>query len=292
MVVAPSRTPRGSGDRVKTDRRDAERLARLLRAGELTAVRVPTAREEAVRDLCRTRADLVDDRRRTQQRLGAFLLRHGEVYEKSPWTKTHREWLGSLRFPLSGLQSTLNHYLAHLDLGDQSVSAIETDLEPYFDREPFVDAVHRLAAYRGISYLGGLTLATEVCDWQRFPTAAHFMGFVGLVPSENSTGGSQHRGSLTKAGNSHVRTQLIEGAWAYQHRPRIGARLQRRQQGCDPDTLARSWTAQQRLHRKFWQLQKRKHNKGVVVAAVARELAGFVWAEMTADAPARPWSRP
>ena len=291
QVVAPSLTPRRPGDRVKTDRRDARRLARLYRAGELTAIRVPSPEEEAVRDLCRARADLVDDRKRTRQRLGAFLLRHGEVYrEGSSWTQAHRRWLAARRFELAGLRLTFAHYLATLDAQDQAVETIEADLRPFFDREPFSDPVHRLGAYRGISHLGALTLVSEVCDWRRFPAAPEFMGFVGLVPSEYSSGEGTSRGSLTKTGNGHVRTQLVESAWAYQHPPRLGVALRRRQVGCDPTTVARSWAAQRRLCARFRKLLARKGVKGVVVAAVARELAGFVWDEMTADPPPRPWS--
>ena len=138
-----------------------------------------------------------------------------------------------------------------------------------------------MGAYRGITHLGALTIATEVCDWRRFARAAAFMGYAGLVPSEHSSGSSTRRGGLTKAGSSHLRWQLVESAWAYQHRPSVGTVLRRRQEGVPPDTVARSWTAQQRLCGRFRSLGARKHNKSVVAAAVARELAGFIWAEMT-----------
>lgn len=284
QVIAPSLIPRAPGDRVKTDKRDCRRLARLHRAGELVAIRVPTPAEEAVRDLCRARVDLVDDRNRARKRLGAFLLRHARVYRAgSAWTGKHRVWLGAQRFDERAMDVTYQHYLATLDARDAAVDAIQADLKVWYDREPFADAVRRLGAYRGIAHLGALTLASEVCDWRRFGRATAFMGFVGLVPSEYSSGGSTHRGHLTKAGNAHLRTQLVESAWAYQHRPGVGAVLRDRQEGVDPATLARAWKAQLRLCGRFRRLAVVKHHKGVVVAAVARELAGFAWGEMTAE---------
>jgi len=283
-VIAPSLIPHAPGDRVKTDKRDCRRLARLHRAGELTAIRVPTVAEEAVRDLCRARADLVDDRDRARKRLLAFLLRHARVYRAgSYWTHKHAEWLAAQRFDEPALAATFGHYRAVLVARDAAVDAAESDLKVWFGREPFADAVTRLACYRGVAHLGALTLASEVCDWRRFARASTFMGFVGLVPSEHSSGGATRRGHITKAGNAHLRTQLVESAWAYQHRPSVGAVLRHRQQGADPQTVARAWKAQTRLCGRFRRLAAVKANKSVVAAAVARELAGFMWAEMTAD---------
>lgn len=282
-VVAPSLIPRMSGDRVKTDRRDARRLARLLRAGELTAIRVPTELEEGVRDLCRARGDVLDDRARTRKRLGAFLLRHGQVYRgRSPWTMEHARWLSGLRFSEAAVATTFSHYRAVLAERDAALAAIEADLWCWADREPFRDCVHRLGAYRGIAQLGALTMATEVIDWRRFPRAETFMGFTGLVPTERSSGGTVRRGQITKTGPEILRTQLVESAWAYQHRPAVGAGLRQRQVGVGADTLARSWKAQRRLCARFPRLAARKNTKAVVVVAIARELAGFCWAEMTA----------
>ncbi len=285
-VIAPSLIPTAPGDRVKTDKRDSRRLVRLSRAGELVAIRVPTPEEEAVRDLCRARADLVADRRRARQRLGSFLLRHARVYRAgSAWTRAHAAWLAAQTFDQPALTATFDHYRAVLAARDAAVDAITADLAGWYDRAPFAEVVHRLGAYRGITHLGGLTLACEVCDWRRFGRAGVFMGFVGLVPSEYSTGSATRRGPLTKAGNEHVRTQpgaFLESAWAYQHRPAIGVILARRQQGAGPDTLARSWAAQLRGHRRFATLLARRKQPSVAAAAVARELAGFVWAKMTA----------
>lgn len=255
----------------------------LFRAGQLTAVQVPTVAEEAVRDLCRARADMVIDRTRARHRLGKFLLRHGRVWRDGDnWTLKHQAWIRSQRFDERALNETLSHYQATLTAREAAVDAIEADLIPWCDRQPFADAVHRLSAYRGITALGALTLASEVCDWRRFPAAGLFMGFTGLVPSEDSSGDRTRRGGITHAGNGHLRTQLVEAAWAYKSKPQVGATMKKRQEGLDPAVVARAWAAQLRLAGKFRRLDARKTNRKVVVTAVARELAGFVWAEMTA----------
>jgi transposase len=283
-VIAPSLIPTRPGDRVKTDKRDARRLALLLRGGQLSSVRVPTPAEEAVRDLCRARADMVADRTRARHRLGKFLLRHGRIWRGGEnWTLKHHRWISQQHFDEAALEATFAHYRATLQTREAAVDAIDTDLAVWFGRGPFDDAVSRLSAYRGITELGALTLATEVCDWRRFPTASMFMGFCGLVPSESSSGDRTQRGGITHAGNAHLRTQLVESAWAYKTRPSIGPTLRRRHAGTDPMVIARAWTAQQRLCRKFGRLDARKTNRKIVVTAVARELAGFVWAEMTTD---------
>jgi transposase len=285
-VVAPSLIPTAPGERVKTDRRDCKRLARLHRAGQLVAIRVPTPAEEAVRDLCRARADLVDDRSRTRHRLSKFLLRHGRVWrDGEAWTLKHQQWMQAQQFDDAALTATYGHYRAMLVARTAELAAIEADLAHWFDHGPFADAVHRLVAYRGVAYLGALTIASEVGDWRRFPTAGAFMGFTGLVPSEYSSGGQVHRGPITKAGNSHLRTQLIESAWCYQHQPNVGTTIARRQKGLDPATVARAWAAQQRLCARFRRLHLRKASRNVVAVAIARELAGYLWAEMTADQP-------
>jgi transposase len=281
-VIAPSLIPTAPGDRVKTDRRDCRRLARLHRAGQLVGVRVPTEAEEAVRDLCRARADMVDDRSRTRHRLGGFLLRHGRVWRDSAWTSMHYRWLDAQRFDDAALTATYGHYRGVLDARDAEITAIETELASWYQQGPFVEALSRLCAYRGVAHLGALTIASEVGDWRRFASARTFMGFTGLVPSEYSSGDAVHRGHITKAGNRHLRTQLVESAWAYQHQPHISLLLRRRQAGVDPATLARSWTAQQRLCSRFRRLSAKKTSRNIVTVAVARELAGFLWAEMTA----------
>jgi transposase len=282
-VIAPSLIPKAPGDKVKTDRRDCRRLARLHRAGELVAIRIPTPLEEAVRDLCRTRGDMVEDLTRARNRLSKFLLRHSRVWRGgSPWTHKHEAWLAAQRFDEPALNTTFGHYRAVALARDAALDAVEADLVPWCERAPFAQPIRRLSAYRGVTRMGALALQAEVCDWRRFGRAASVMGFVGLVPSEYSSGGSTRRGHLTKAGNAHLRHQLIEAAWAYQHRPYVGGEIARRQEGLAPEVVARAWAAQLRLCGRFRHLAARKNTKTVVAAAVARELTGFLWAEMTA----------
>jgi transposase len=280
-VVAPSLIPRRAGERVKTDRRDASRLARLHRAGELTAIRVPAEAEEAVRDLVRARAALLADRKRAQQRITAMLLRHGRVWRSTYWTAAHEQWIAGQRFGEPALVAALAHYRAALDTRRAELDAIEAELEPWAARPPLADAVGQLGCYRGIAALTGLVLAAEVVDWRRFPSARAFMGFTGLVPAEYSSGERTRRGAITKAGPAAARTALIEAAWSYRHKPAIGVTLRRRQHGASPQTLARSWQAQRRLHTRYKTMTARGKPAGVAVTAMARELAGFVWAEMT-----------
>jgi len=283
QVIAPTLIPKAPGDKIKTDRRDCRRLARLHRAGELTPIRVPTVAEEAVRDLCRARADMVADRSRARLRLGGFLLRHGRIWRGgSTWTFAHERWLLAQRFDDPALSTTYAHYRATVSARDAALEAIEADLATWYDQPPFADAVARLSAYRGVTRLGALTLASEVGDWRRFATAPQFMGFCGLVPSEYSSGNSTWRGRITKCGGGHLRAQLVESAWAYQHRPQATLELRRRQAGLPPEVVARAWKAQVRLCGRFRRLHARKQCRQVVVIAVARELAGFLWAEMTA----------
>jgi transposase len=282
-IIAPSLIPKAPGDRVKTDRRDCRRLARLHRAGELVAIRVPSIQEEAVRDLCRARADMVEDRTRARHRLSKFLLRHGRVYrERSAWTMGHERWMLAQRFEDRALQATYDHYRAVLEVRDAAIASVEADLTPYFTTDPFAEQVTRLAAYRGVSRLGALTLASEVCDWRRFARATQFMGFCGLVPSEYSSGESTRRGHITRAGNAHLRHQLVESAWSYIHRPGVGKEMGRRHEGLPPEVVARAWKAQLRLCGRYRRLSARKGSRNVVITAVARELAGHLWAEMTA----------
>src|SRR5436190_5822729 len=283
-VVAPSLIPKKSGDKVKTDNRDARKLAGLHRAGELTAIGVPSPQQEAVRDLCRTRGDMVEDLTRARNRLTKFLLRHAVVWRGgSNWTQKHERWLAGVGFEDRALALTFSHYRATVQVRDAALQAVEGDLLAWCTREPFGVQVPRLGAYRGVSSMGGLCLAAEVFDWRRFPTARQFMGFTGLGVSEHSSGASQYRGSITRAGNRHLRGQLCEAAWSYQHRPAVGSGIRARQEGLGPDTVARAWAAQVRLSARFRALDARKHVRSVVAAAVARELAGFLWAEMTAN---------
>lgn len=280
-VVAPSLVPKGGSERVKTDRRDAVRLTLGLRAGILTPVRVPSREEEAVRDLVRARADLLDDRKRAQQRLNAFLLRHGRTWVAGKWTVEHRRRVDRQRFGEAALQETFDSCRGWLEAREAELRAAGARLPAWARQEPPGGAAARPGAYRGIAELTALTLAAEVVDWRRFPSARAFMGYCGLTPSEYSSGTRTRRGSITKAGSGAVRTALVESAQSYRHRPAIGARLRGRQEGLPPETLARSRKARQRLHATWSKLSARGKPHGIVAAGVARELAGFTWAEMT-----------
>ena len=282
-MIAPSLIATAPGDRIKTDTRDCRRLARLHRAGELVAIRIPTPAEEAVRDLCRTRADMVEDLTRARNRLGKFLLRHGRVWRGgSAWTHKHEAWLGGQRFDEPALGTTYAHYRAVVATRHAQLDAVEVDLATWLDRPPLADQVTRLAAYRGVTRLGGLTLAAEVGDWRRFARAAQFMGFCGLVPSEYSSGHSVHRGRLTRPATPTCARNWPGSAWTYRHRPYVGRTIAGRQLGLDPEVVARAWAAQLRLSARFRALAARKNTKSIVAAAIARELAGFLWAEMVA----------
>ena len=194
----------------------------------------------------------------------------------------HQRWLGTQHFDDPQLQTTFSHYRAVATSRDAQVTAIEADPAEAATKAPFADAVARLAAYRGVGQLGALAVAAEVGDWRRFAHAGAFMAFTGLVPCERSSADSVWRGHITRTGSKHLRFQLVESAWSYHHRPLIAGALRERQQHVGAETLARSWAAQLRLCRRFRQLERRKHITGVAVVAVARELAGFLWAEMQA----------
>ena len=194
----------------------------------------------------------------------------------------HESWLLGLRFDDAALASTFAHYRSIVEERRLRLAALEADLLPYCEKDPYAEGVARLCCYRGVDSIGALTLVSEVCDWRRFARASSFMGFVGLVASEYSSGEHVHRGHITKAGNVHLRTQLVESAWAYQRGPHVGERIRRAQEGCPSATRERAWAAQVRLCGRFKRLAARKNVKSVVAAAVARELAGFLWGEMTA----------
>lgn len=280
-VIAPSLIPRRPGDRVKTDRRDAIQLARLLRAGQLTPVHVPTEAQEAVRDLVRARDALRRDILTARHRLLKFLLRHGRVYRDGvPWTQKHRAWLDGLNFDLAAERAAFQqHRLSLQTRWDQRVE-LDAHLLQIAESAPYDAPVARLRVLRGINSISALTILAEVHDFRRFATAAGFMSFIGIVPSEHSSGPSHVRGSITKTGNAHLRRVLVEAAWHYRHRPRLSGQLKQRQEGQPAHRRALAWKAQQRLHRRFHRLVARGKRPQVAIIAVARELAGFVWALM------------
>jgi len=279
IVVAPSKTPRRSGDRVKSDRRDAVNLARLHRAGELTAVWVPDEQTEAMRDLTRAREDAKYAQTRCRQRLGAFLLRHGRVFAgKSRWTKTHLNWVRRQSFQHASQQVCLDEYLEAVEEATRRVKRLEDqvrELLPTWDRAPVVRA---LMGNRGVSLVVASTTVAELGDLPRFTKARQAMGFVGLVPSLQASGLSHRTGSITKTGNAHVRRVLVEAAWAYRHPARRSVELQRRLEGLPEEVQQICWKAQLRLCARYQRLRARRMQHNKVVVAIARELMGFLWA--------------
>jgi transposase len=282
-IIAPALIPRRAGDRIKTDRRDAGQLAILYRAGALTAIHIPTEQEEAARDLLRCREDIRADLLRARHRLSKFLLRHGRRFTgtKKAWSRRHDVWLRAQCWPLPALDQTHRAYLRAVDEILARLRDVETELRALLDLEPLRGRVQLLRCFRGIDDLTALTVAAELGDARRFATAPRTMAFVGLVPSEYSSGTKRAQGGITKTGNAHLRRVLIESAWHYRHHPFVSAALRTRQRGAPPDVIARAWAAQQRLHRRYQRLAARGKPKQHIVTAVARELTGFLWATLT-----------
>jgi transposase len=281
-VIAPALIPRRAGDRVKTDRRDAGQLAVLYRAGALTAIHIPTEAEEAARDLLRCREDIRADVLRARHRLSKFLLRHGRRFTgtKKAWSKAHDSWLRTQTWPITALDQTHRAYVRAVDEAMARLHSVEEDLRALLTLEPLRSRVERLRCFRGIDNLTALTIAAELGDPRRFTSAPALMAFVGLVPSEHSSGTKQARGAITKTGNAHVRRVLVEAGWHYRHRPFVGATLRRRQVGAPARIVAQAWTAQERLYRRYHRLHGRGKPNQHVITAVARELTGFVWAAL------------
>ena len=273
--------PQRPGDRVKTDPRDARKLARLLAGGLLEPIYVPSPELEAARDLVRVREDGRLDRMRERQRLSKFCLRHGRLLPTSAWTVTRRKWLGEQRFDHAAEQITFDSYLHAVDLVDARIEKLEQAIRETAEQGAWRELVARLRCLRGIDTLSALGLVAEIGDFGRFKSAEQFMAFVGLVPSEHSSGEHRRQGAITKVGNSHVRRLLVEAAWHAHRRPKVGYELARRQRGQDAIVIERSWRCQQRLYQRWQRMAARGKPHQKIVVACARELAGFVWAIAT-----------
>jgi transposase len=274
-VIAPSLVPVRAGERVKTDRRDAKKLVRLYRAGELVFVAAPDEQTEGLRDLLRCRDDLRCARTAARHRVAKQLLRHGRIYRdgKKQWTKMHVAWVHRQRLQDPLAQQALEQMLIHLEGLDRQLARLDADLERIATAERWRDQVAALTAFRGISTRTALGLIAEIGDFRRFAHPRELASWLGITPSEYSSGDQQHRGHITKTGNRHARRLLIETAWHYRHRPR---RRSARHAQSD-----RAWLAEIRLHRRHHDLIERGKRSTVVNVAVARELAAFLWAEMT-----------
>ena len=278
-VVAPSMIPRRSGDRVKTDRRDAINLVRLFRAGELTSIYVPTVEDEAIRDLVRCRDDMKRFERKARQRLLAFLLRHGyHSGGKRHWTKGFYTWLATIKFSHSAQQIVFQEYIDTAAECSERIKRITEQIQAHVDlwsRAPFVKAYQAL---KGVSLIVAATVVAEIGDMNRFANPKHLMAYLGLIPSEHSSGQSVRRGSITKTGNSHVRRVLVEAAWTYKLPARKSKYLLRRQQGLPKSVCDISWKAQTRLCARYRRLIARGKSRQTTTVAIARELSAFMWA--------------
>jgi transposase len=278
-VVAPSKTPRKSGDRVKTDRRDSISLARLERAGELTAVFVPREDDEAMRDLSRAREDAMRAGRRARQQLCALLLRHGLRYAgQSAWTRPHLRWLSGLKLPSPAQQVAFQEYVDAVSESAARVTRLTEQLAALLPSWRMAPVVAALQALRGVSLVTAVTCVAEVGDLRRFTNPRQLMSYLGLVPSEHSSGPRRRPGEITKAGNGHVRRVLVESAWAYRFPARVTRIIRLRQEGLPAAVREVAWRAQLRLCARYRRLAARGKVKQQVVTAVARELAAFMWA--------------
>jgi len=288
QVIAPGLIPRKPGERIKTNRRDARKLAELFRAGLLTEVRPPTPEDEAVRDLCRARDDAREDLQRSRHRLGKLLLRRGLHYGGRNWTRAHRQWIDGLEWPQPAERIVVDDYLLAIDHLESRLSELDARLADVAETEPYREHVGWLRCFRGIDTLTAILILAELHDFRRFPSPRALMAYVGLVPGEDSTGEKQRRGRITRTGNALVRRLLVETAWHYQHRPSIGVALTRRRQGQPGRVIAVADKAQQRLCRRFRRLMEQHKPAPKVAVAIARELAGFLWAALQpASVPAR-----
>ena len=282
-VVAPTLVPVKAGDRVKTDRRDALKLARNYRAGELTAVWVPDAAHEALRDLVRAREAAKKDQLRARHRLNKFLLRHGRrpAMGVKAWTMKYLEWVkGEVHFEQMAQEATLLDYLHEVEHAAARIARLDAAItEAVKSAPPRMRAViEALQALRGVAHVSAVTVVAELGELSRFNRAKQLMGYGGIVASEHSSGERTRRGNITKTGNAHLRRVVVEAAWAYRHRPAVGATLRKRQENVSDEVKEIAWKAQHRLHKRYRKLLAKGKNKGVVVTAVGRELLGFIWA--------------
>lgn len=279
LVAAPSLIPKHPGAPFKTDKRDARKLARLLRAGELTAVYVPEPTDEAIRDLCRARTDAIDDWKRCRLRLKSFLLRHGYRYQgKANWSQAHMRYLRELVLPHPAMKAILEEYLQGIDAAHDRVGRIETSMLDLLEDWRLKPAVEALMAFKGFQLVAAMITVSELGDLHRFDHPRQLMTYLGLVSVEHSSGPKQHRGGISRCGNGHLRWLLIECSQHYALAPKVSKELSRRQQDQPPSVRALSWKTQNRLHLRFKRLLARRLHRNKVKVAVARELCGFLWA--------------
>jgi transposase len=283
QVIAPALIPRKPGERIKTNRRDARKLVELLRAGLLTEVQPPTVAEEAVRDLGRARDDAREDLQRSRHRLSKLFLRRGLHYHGRNWTRAHQQWMDQLEWPHAAERAVIDDYRLAIEQLEARLAALDAQLTAVAETDPYREPVGWLRCFRGIDTLTAILLLTELHDFRRFHSPRALMAYLGLVPGEHSTGETHRRGPITRAGNTLVRRLLIETAWHYQHRAGVGLVLQRRRQGQPRRAITIADKAQHRLCRRFRTLLMQHKPAPKVAVAVARELAGFIWATLTPE---------
>lgn len=277
-VVSPSLTPKAPGDRVKTDKRDSMTLARLARTGDIASIYIPDSRDEAIRDLIRCREDTMLDYRQARMRLKSFLLRHGHPCSgRQGWTEAYRRHLGGIHFLEPAQKIAYQHYINVVTERYERLQKLNIELETLAQSWRWFPLVQRLTVLRGIRFLSAVTLVAELGDLRRFAHPRSLMNFVGLTPSEHSSGNRKYLGAITKCGNTHARRILVEAAWSYRFTPKVSEEMQKRLQGHSAKLQNRSWEVQQRLCKRFARLRARgkEHNK--IVTAIARELIGYVW---------------
>ena len=282
VLAAPGLIPRKPADRIKTDRRDAHSLALALRAGQLTGIYVPTVQDESVRDYLRMYESLRGDLRICKQRVLQFLLRRGISYDGGgPWTLKHKHWLSALQFSQARDRQTLDMYLSQMQELQAKCAEAAAEVESIAAQDCYRQQTKKLTAFKGIKTLIALSFVTDIGDFRRFSNARQFMAYLGLVPSERSSGNKRRQGGITKAGNSHLRRLLVEAAWHYRSYHPSSRDLTERRRGVDPSVLSYANRAGRRLNRKYLHLLLRGKRSQVAVTAISRELAGFLWGAMT-----------
>ena len=283
-VLPANKVAKKRKDRIKTDKRDARLIGRELRSKNIRPISVPGEADEAARDLLRCREDVGEDLRRAKQRLLKFLVRHGHIYgsEKNNWTASHWRWMDGIAYKQEHERVVYEEYRSQIRALEERLGRLSRQVEEVAGSPRYKAAVNKLRAFKGIDYVIGLSVVCEIGDFRRFANAKAFMSYLGFVPSEYSSGGKRNQGGITKAGNGHLRKLLIEGAWHYTRNARAGKRLERRRQDSPISAIDAADRALYRLHKKYVRLLMKGKHKNVAVTAVARELAGFIWAVQVA----------
>jgi len=285
-VLPANKVAKKRDDRIKTDKRDARLIGRELRSGSIRPIYVPDSVDEAARDLLRCREDINGDLRRVKQRLLKFILRHGHMFTegKEHWTQIHWRWMDKIEFDHEHERTVYEEYRSQIKSLEERLARLEKQIIETAESPRYKTAVSKLRAFKGIDYIIALSLLCEIGDFKRFANAKSFMSYLGFVPSENSSGGRRKQGGITKAGNGHLRRLLVEGAWSYTRGDRVGKRLERRRQNCSAQVIETADRALHRLRKKYIKLVFNGKHKNTAVTAVARELAGFIWAIQVSNA--------